>query len=176
MEMFVRYMGRQLQHCRNNTHPVYHFDSLSSLVVLNEDDDIDIPVDHRPLEEDAVKTPMSRRWKSRVERQHWPTARFLKIMAHDEDDALHLTFPRMAFPISDYGSRESDHSESANGNYRGSPEFRALSVSITSNVGRTKQPLSSNKLNGGTAYLQAEFTVRQSTALILGCVQWSCVS
>lgn len=138
---------------------------------------MDMPVDHRPLEEDVVTTPMSRRWKSNVEHQHSPNAcQIHEFMAHDEDDALHLTFPRMAFPISDYGSRESDHSESANGNYRGSPEFRALSVSITSNVGRTKQPLSSNKLNGGTAYLQAEFTVRQSKALILGRVEWSCGS
>lgn len=38
MEMFVRYMGSQLQHCRKNTDPIYYFDSLSSLVVLNEDD------------------------------------------------------------------------------------------------------------------------------------------
>ncbi|OJZ82639.1 hypothetical protein ASPFODRAFT_329063 [Aspergillus luchuensis CBS 106.47] len=105
MEMFVRYMGCQLQHCRNNTDPIDHFDSLPLLVVLNEDDDIDMSVEHRPPE-DAVTTPMVRRCKSRSEHQHWPTARFLKFMAHDEDDALHLTFLRMAFPISDYGSRE----------------------------------------------------------------------
>lgn len=52
--------------------------------------------------------------------------------------------------------------------------FRALSVYIPSNVSRTKQPVLSNELNGGTAYLQAEFTVRQNKALILGRVEWSC--
>lgn len=90
-------------------------------MVLNEDDDIDMSVEHRPPE-DAVTTPMVRRCKSRSEHQHWPTARFLKLMAHDEDDALHLTFLRMAFPISDYGSRES-----TNGNDRASPEIQGAS-------------------------------------------------